>query len=73
MQETPEELERITDELQHRVENWHGLDITRYAVLPLMFVLTRSDLESSSCTATSASAKTAERGRSWTVTSSPTC
>jgi hypothetical protein len=31
LQETPEELERITDELQHRVENWHGLDVTRYA------------------------------------------
>jgi len=31
MQESPEELEHITDELQHRVENWHGLDITRYA------------------------------------------
>lgn len=31
MQETPEELERITDELQHRVENWHGLDISRCA------------------------------------------
>jgi hypothetical protein len=27
--ETPEELERITEELQHRVENWHGLDISR--------------------------------------------
>jgi hypothetical protein len=32
LQETPEELERITEELQHRVENWHGLDIARYAV-----------------------------------------
>jgi hypothetical protein len=29
LQETPEELERITEELHHRVENWHGLDFSR--------------------------------------------
>jgi hypothetical protein len=40
MQETPEELERITDELQHRVENWHGLDISRYVELLLVALLT---------------------------------
>lgn len=28
--EPVEELERITNELHHRVENWHGLDLARY-------------------------------------------
>jgi hypothetical protein len=30
LQESPEELERITEELHNRVENWHGLDFSRY-------------------------------------------
>ena len=29
--ETPEELDEITEDLRMRVENWHGLDFTRYA------------------------------------------
>ena len=28
--ETPEELEQVTQDLQNRVDNWHGLDFTRY-------------------------------------------
>jgi hypothetical protein len=28
--ESPEELERITEELHSRVDNWHGLDFSRY-------------------------------------------
>ena len=31
--ESPEELERVTTELHNRVENWHGLDLTRYVFL----------------------------------------
>ena len=27
--ESPEELERVTEELHNRVENWHGLDFAR--------------------------------------------
>lgn len=29
--ETEEELERITEELYNKVDNWHGLDFTRWA------------------------------------------
>jgi hypothetical protein len=32
--ESPEELERITEELHLRVENWHGLDFSRYFLFP---------------------------------------
>jgi hypothetical protein len=33
--ESAEELERITAELHNRVENWHGLDLSRYVSNPL--------------------------------------
>jgi len=31
MNESPEELEEVTQDLRERVENWHGLDFARYA------------------------------------------
>ena len=33
LNETPEELEEITEDLRVRVENWHGLDFSRYSPL----------------------------------------
>ncbi len=33
LRESPEELEEITEDLRARVENWHGLDFSRYVFL----------------------------------------
>jgi hypothetical protein len=35
LQESQEELERITEELHYRVENWHSLDYSRFGKLRL--------------------------------------
>ena len=37
--ESPEVLEEITEDLRVRVDNWHGLDFSRYALTPHFFVM----------------------------------
>ena len=37
--ESPEVLEEITEDLRIRVDNWHGLDFSRYAFTPHFFVV----------------------------------
>ena len=37
--ESPEVLEEITEDLRVRVDNWHGLDFSRYALTPHSFVI----------------------------------
>ena len=37
--ESPEVLEEITEDLRVRVDNWHGLDFSRYALAPHFFVM----------------------------------
>ena len=56
MTESPEELEEITEDLRVRVENWHGLDFSRYLFLYAVLIEMRgclpgaADLESYGCT-----------------------
>ena len=37
--ESPEVLEEITEDLRVRVDNWHGLDFSRYVLTPHFFVM----------------------------------
>lgn len=39
--ESPECLEEITENLRMRVENWHGLDFNRYAIVYTLFIIKR--------------------------------
>lgn len=75
--ESPEVLEEITEDLRVRVDNWHGLDFQRYlCITPDLFASDPNvTTDSASCVSTVRyeSERTANRGKSWNVFSSPRC
>ena len=76
--ESPETLEQITEDLRVRVDNWHGLDFSRYVFIldpPLHpgSVLMYADLANYDYTAQSVSAETANHGKNWNAFSLPRC
>ena len=74
--ESPETLEEVTEDLRLRVDNWHGLDFSRYL---LEFTRAASasnflvDSENCGCMGQYEWAKTANHGKNLNVSSSPRC
>lgn len=43
--ESAEELERVTEDLHSRVDNWHGLDFSRYLQSRVPCILSKANLD----------------------------
>jgi hypothetical protein len=76
--ETPAELSQVTEDLRVRVENWHGLDFSRYfmfysSLLIWVQELTPIGLATCDYIAISRLARTGNHGRNWNVSSSARC